>query len=138
MGAQITNQRIGDRIPVDVTGVEWRPRAKKGWRARRARLTARVVEVSVSGAGILAPAEPHVPLGEMVTVVVNGREAVVHVRRRERTADPGVLRYGVEFATLDNPLVDLAKARLAETRPAQAFFWDESRLRRTMASEWER
>ena len=135
MGAQITNQRIGDRIPVYVDGVEWQPVAPRRSLFKRPRLTARVVEVSVSGAGILAPAEPHVPLGQIVTIVLNDRAGTVHVRRRERTTDPATLRYGVEFVSLDNPLAELAKALLAEVRPAPTFFWDETRLNRALSAE---
>lgn len=135
MGAQITNQRIGDRVPVDVDGVEWQPAGPRRSRFKRTRLVARIVEVSVSGAGILAPAEPHVPLGQIVTIVLNGRQGSVCVRRRERTADPAVIRYGVEFVSLDNPLIEIVNAKLAEVRPEAAYYWDETRLNRTLRAE---
>ncbi len=135
MGEQITNQRIGDRILVDVDGAEWQPAAQRRSLFKRPQLTARVVEVSVSGAGILAPAEPHVPLGQIVTIVLNGKAGTVYVRRRERTADPATLRYGVEFVSLDNPLAELAKSRLAEVLPEPTYFWDETRLKRTLSAE---
>ena len=118
MGAQITDQRIGDRIPVDIDGVAWLPPMRRRSFLRRSSLhTARVVEFSLSGAGVLAPAEPLVPMGQLVTMVMNGHRGTVKVRRRVATDDPAIARYGVEFVELDEAFREDVRAKFAEACP---------------------
>ena len=135
MRASLTNRRIGDRVPVDINEVEWEPAGQRRSLLRRNRPTARIVEFSVSGAGIIAPAEPPLVVGHLVTIRAQGHEGTVRVRRVEPTGDPATVRYGVAFVCLDTPLHDLIAQRIAGTFPEPVYYWDETRLNRTRLHE---
>lgn len=88
-------------------------------------LRAQLVELSVSGAMILAPLGDTRP-GHLVEIRWNGHAGNVIVRRITPTTSPEVHLFGVEFAQWDVELKDLVSQTLGRQRPQDL----ESRWRR--------
>lgn len=57
-----------------------------------------IVELSVSGAGIVAVTHPYLHVGEKVIICAAGVAGLVIARRIEHDLYPGESYYGVEFA----------------------------------------
>ena len=58
----------------------------------------RIVELSVSGAGIMAITHPYLAVGRTVMIACVGMTGLVIARRIEPDVYPGESYYGVEFA----------------------------------------
>ena len=102
------NRRIGNRHAVDVRNVSWLPQQhrRKQFRLRKATpLTGRLVDLSFTGASVIAPRG--ISVGERVTIAVGNRRGIVAVRRSTPIAGSPFERYGVEFLALDDGLKDL-------------------------------
>lgn len=95
------NRRLGERRPVQPAEVAWKvPPA--GWRQRirpRRPEVGLIKDVSVSGAAIVAPADPGLHRGSIVHVAFGWVEGTVKVMRIDPSPDPKRLIYGVEFET---------------------------------------
>ncbi len=103
------DNRIGTRVAVDPIAVVWMvPKADRPSRFRRSctEHAGRVVDVSVTGAGIEGPVHPRLTVGTHVFLVFEGGRSEVRVRRTQPTVDPQVVRYGVEHVRLHHGLRD--------------------------------
>ena len=63
-----------------------------------------VVELSVSGAGIIAVTHPYLEVGRTVLIACVGMTGSVVVRRIEPDVYPGESYYGIEFAEANSRL----------------------------------
>lgn len=100
------NRRLGDRKPVEPTQIQWNVPAS-GWlkRFRRGEAQAGILQdVSVTGAAVVAPANPSITLGDMIPVSFGWIEGEVRVKRIDPHLDGSNSIYGVEFERTDTPL----------------------------------
>ena len=82
-----------------------------------------IVELSVSGAGILATTHPYLDLGKVVMIATMGTTGLVIVRRIESDAYPGESYYGVEWGEPNSPLgTALRETFLAKATGAPAVY----------------
>lgn len=116
-------RRIGRRSDVDGLEVTWiEPRWGHSSVASAPREWVGVVDdVSVTGAGVRGPAD--LPLGPGTKAVLRyrGRDTGVVVRHCQRTEDPEVVHFGVEFAVLHPKLKERVYSVIAadgESSPA--------------------
>lgn len=73
----------------------------------------RIIDVSVSGAGLVAVSHPYLELGSVVLIAAMGMTDKVIVRRIDPDIYPGESFYGVEYAAADSRLGEaLRKAYL--------------------------
>src|SRR5438552_18120135 len=94
------NRRIIERVAVDATEITWAPVEERGAVASPAAAQrALLMDLSVTGAGLVGPAEPGVGVGDWVIVGFNNARAVVDVRRVIPTDDAGQRFYWVEFVS---------------------------------------
>ena len=114
------NRRIGDRFDVDVADVEWIPAGCRR-RFRRRPETARLADLSVTGAALIAA--PGVGVNDLVHISVNGHGGVVKDRRVVTSADTSLVRYGVQFIALDAGLQDLVAQTISAHRPDLLWRW---------------
>ena len=100
------NRRLGARRNVEETALQWNI-PDGGWRSRLRKETAQVgllQDVSVTGAGVVAPANPSITRGSTVRVAFGWVEGDVRVKRVEPHPDGQRSIYGVEFDRTDTPL----------------------------------
>lgn len=77
-----------------------------------------VVELSVSGAGLVAVSHPYLAVGSSVLISCVGLVGLIVVRRMEPDIYPGETYYGVEFGEPKSPLAEaLQRSALAGTAP---------------------
>ncbi len=102
-------RRIGTRVhvePIDVV-LRFRSASARLFGLRSPKVverSARIVEVSVSGALVEGPDEPELQPGTDIAIRVDGHDSAAKVRRRVPGRRPGVVGYGVEFLRLDDGL----------------------------------
>lgn len=97
-----TNRRVGQRHPIESVPVTWRadlPRRSGLLRRRTGAQPAHMVDLSVSGAAVVAPAAGDLRVGSVVVVDYEGHAGRVVIRRIAAgpIASAGSL-YGVEFS----------------------------------------
>jgi hypothetical protein len=97
---RVFERRIGTRVPVEGVEVTWRAVSRE---RRRPGTVARVVDLSVTGIGLVAA--PGVPAGSTMELEHAGGRALVDVRWSE-AVDPVRARYGCAFAALDDAFED--------------------------------
>jgi hypothetical protein len=122
MATSAYERRIGGRAPVgpvEITIVvtERARRRLGGVRARLVEAGAFLMDVSVTGAGIIAPAVEGVGLLAPLTLRASGRETRAVVRRLERL-DDGRVFYGVDFPALDPAMREYLFSLLEQQRPS--------------------
>jgi hypothetical protein len=129
------DRRIGQRHQVFPTEVSWRT---VGARGRHHDLTGRgkkahVVEVSVSGLGVVAPRSRRLAVGSVVSVTYAHGEGVAVVRRMGPVDEDGNVFYGLELvdqsSALAMVLYDTFLARFSRV-PAHARWSGAMRLPR--------
>ena len=101
--------RIGARVRIDPIAVVWVvPKSATPSRLRRSSTEhpGRLVDVSVTGAGVEGPVHPRLTVGAHVVLVHQGGRSEVRVRHMQPTVDPDVLLYGVEHVRLHQGLRD--------------------------------
>lgn len=93
------NLRIGPRYEVDDAYVAWRvdrPQSRRKWRSELH--MARLVDVSASGAGFLAPnLAPELKVDDRIAIRADGVEGIVIIQRILEAGDPSMRLYGVAF-----------------------------------------
>jgi hypothetical protein len=122
------DRRIGRRVRVDPASLEWVPLLPRKY-FRRARRSERgeVVELSITGARVRAPAHDGVVVGTRVRIAVGGHDGLVAVRRIYLSNDSTCVTYGVEFLRLDPGLRELVDRTLSTRRPDDLIWrWDHS------------
>ncbi|MFM7068620.1 MAG: PilZ domain-containing protein [Actinomycetes bacterium] len=124
-------RRIGHRKPVvglrcrwDLTGVGQKKRLLR----RPAEQYGDVLELSVSGALIAAPASDLLVPGTVVSIDVEGQHGGVAIRNVRPAAVDGHHHYGVEFLQLDAGLRAQINEFIASDRPGHLeAVWHKSR-----------
>ncbi len=122
------NRRIGERVPHRLDEIEWRPPTpRRLFRGAPKPLTAQLVDLSVTGARVLAPEVPALSRGTRVQICVRGHHGVVEVRRIEPSTVDGLTTYGVEFVVLDDGLTELVGQVLSRRKPDADWRWTTER-----------
>ena len=125
-----TGRRLGERLPLGEVLLSWRVDEVVPGRLRdkpRPPEIGRLIDVSVSGAAIVAPASPDLRPGRAVVVRLDGADAVVRIRRIAEFGDDGWRIYGVEFLDLDLAFRDWINALLDIRRPdSTKLGWDSA------------
>lgn len=119
------SRRIGERLNVHGIVLSWNTGGRRTpkWK-RRPFDEADVVDVSISGAQLLAPDDGKVQVGDTVTIVAGGAIGSVIVRRIVPISQGGLAVFGVEFLLLDGALESLLFAALQQAgRPADDVVW---------------
>ena len=99
MDFQQWDQRIGKRQNVRSVPIAWtKDPEKPASFAAESNPDGRIVEVSVSGAGVVARADDTIEIGDTMHMMCLGAVGPVLVRRIERNMYPGEHYYGVEYA----------------------------------------
>jgi hypothetical protein len=115
------NRRIGTRHQVDLGDVSWLPVAqRRGLRRPRAK-AARLADLSVTGASVIAP--PGTEPGRLVRLeLAGGFGALVRVQR-VAAADADRSRYGVQFIAQDPGFADIVNRTIDAHRPDTDWHW---------------
>lgn len=122
--------RLGERIDLGEVFVSWRVDELVPGRLRdkaRPPEIGRVVDVSISGAAIVAPTSPQLRRGRPVCIRLDDADAVVRIRRIEEIGDDDWRLYGVEFVETDLAFRDWVNGLLDARRPdSQTLGWDRA------------
>jgi hypothetical protein len=107
---------------VNLIHLTWRPELPPKWFRRSTKpQRATIVDISVTGALIQAPANVEIQRGTIVNIAFGGEHrGVVRVRRIEPSPDANVAYYGVQFVSLDTALRQLIDDTVGAHRPAGA------------------
>lgn len=100
-------KRVGKRRQIRSVPMAWvrDPRNPDPWAADKTP-DGRIVELSVSGAGMVAITHPYLEVGSLVMITCAGLVGSVYVRRIEHDLYPGESYYGVEFAEANSALAE--------------------------------
>lgn len=127
-------QRLGARVATDGLWFAWDldRRDRRGLIARlrdpARQQWGQVVDLSVSGAGIIAPRAEHLRRGSMLTVEAGGFKGMVAIHRIADTDDPGSAMYGISFVDFPPAFTDFVYSVLEAVRPAGLRdIWQRSR-----------
>jgi hypothetical protein len=91
-------KRIGRRRQIKSVPMAWcRDPSNPSPFDAEVRPDGRIVELSVSGAGLVATTHPYVEIGSTVLIACMGCTGLVIIRRIEPDMYPGESYYGVEF-----------------------------------------
>jgi hypothetical protein len=105
-------KRIGKRRQIRSVPMAWvrDPRRPDPSAADR-KPDGKIVELSISGLGIVAITHPHLEVGSPVLIVAAGELGRVVVRRIDPDRYPNESYYGVEFAHPNSPLAKVLHAK---------------------------
>jgi hypothetical protein len=115
--------RLGARVAVDGQWVAWdvsRPDRRSARERRRHPVEQQwgyVANLSVSGAGIIAPAAPHLRVGSMLDIVAGGFTGMVAIHRIAELEDPEVRMYGVSFVDFPPAFTEFVYSIIEADRP---------------------
>jgi hypothetical protein len=114
-----THRRATSVVPIDVSClVDRQVRTRLGrTRVEQLELPGRILELSISGAGIEGPAALRLPSGAAVVLRVHETHSTVRVIRSAPGAEPRALVYGVVFVRLDPRFQRPAPRSVTEDRP---------------------
>ncbi len=125
-----TGRRLGERLPLGEVLISWRVDEIIPGRLRdkpRPPEIGRLLDVSVSGAAIVAPASPDLRVGRAVAIRLDSADALVRIRRIGDFGDEEWRVYGVEFLESDLAFRDWINGLLDVRRPdARAMGWDRA------------
>jgi hypothetical protein len=116
-------QRLGARLDVSGLWVLWdisrvdRRSARERRRHPVEQQFGQVLNLSVSGAAIIAPAAPHLRPGSMIDIEAGGFKGMVAIHRIDEMGDPFQRVYGVSFVDFPPAFTDYVYAVLASARP---------------------
>ena len=119
------SRRLGERLAVHGLVLGWNTRGRRTPRWKHRQFDeADVIDVSVTGAQLLAPDDLRIIVGHRVTIVAGGAIGAVRVKRIVPVSNGPLALYGVEFITLEPPLEALLFSRLdAVKRPPESVIW---------------
>ena len=115
-------RRIGSRVPVESVPVRWKvsSTSRMPWRRGSLReVPGRLVEVSLTGVGIVAPLELGLQRGDRVYVRAQGRDNVVSVRHVRTTDDGSECFVGAELTKWAAGLRSLVQSLLDDAAPVR-------------------
>ncbi len=125
-----TGRRLGERLDLGEVLLSWRVDEVIPGRLKdkpRPPEIGRLIDVSVSGAAIVAPASSDLRPGRPVVIRLDGADAVVRIRRIAEFGDDAWRIYGVEFIDVDLAFRDWINALLDARRlDAHALGWDRA------------
>ena len=106
MGWDVTDKRIGKRQQIKSVPMIWVPEpAPPGWGFRaETEPDGQIVELSVSGAGIVARTRPDATIDSIVSIACLGVTGRLIVKRIEADIYPGESYYGMAFADSNSEL----------------------------------
>ena len=108
------SRRLGERLGVHGVVVSWNTRERRAPRWKRRQFSeADVIDVSVSGAQLLAPDDRRLQVGQKVTICAGGALGTVRITRIVPVTNGPLCVYGVEFIHLEEPMEALLFAHLA-------------------------
>ncbi len=120
-------RRIGQRSDHDGISIRWWPPRGPGSTRRlfgpRRGQAAALVDVSVTGLLVEAPANDHLKVGDTVTVTVDDVTGPVTIRRVVGERGDPTWRYGVELLDLTSELTTHIHAKLSERAHVSATQW---------------
>lgn len=103
-------RRIGTRRQIRSVPMAWcRDPARPSAFDAETRPDGNVVELSVSGAGIIAVTHPYLGVGQTVLIACMGVTGAIIVRRIDLEVYPGESYYGVEFAEPSSRLGEILR-----------------------------
>jgi hypothetical protein len=112
-------RRLGERIPIGDVFLTWRvdhsPTPKR--RNKREPDVGRLLNISVSGAAVVAPRAEDLRRGSVLLIQLGTAEAVVRIRRIDEFGDPDWRIYGVEFVETEPDFLDWINHLLDHRRP---------------------
>jgi hypothetical protein len=133
LGPQIpihTGRRLGERILLGEVLISWRVDEVIPGRVRdkaRPPEIGRLLDVSVSGAAIVAPASSDLRVGRAVAIRLDGADALVRIRRIADLGHEEWRLYGVEFVESDLEFRDWINRLLDVRRPdSRTLGWDNA------------
>jgi len=123
-------RRIGDRVDIDAIPVLWRvpppdQGRKGGRRGRRKVESGALLDVSVSGLQIRAPATNDLSVRAVIHIDVDGIVGAVAIRRITPVPGTRFCDYGVEIRASSEELVRWVHTRLATTAQATEHDWSD-------------
>lgn len=123
-------RRLGERVPLGEVLLAWRVDEVIPGRLRdkpRPIEVGRMVDVSVSGAAIVAPVAPELRRGRAVAIRLDGADALVRIRRIDDFGDPDWRIYGVELLEADLAFRDWINSLLDNRRPdSRQLGWEDA------------
>jgi hypothetical protein len=123
-GVGVFERRIGQRVATVPLPASVPAPDERGHRPAEPQWSGRVVDLSVTGAGLEGPDRPGLPLGASLLLTIDGRDSVVKVTRVARTDTPGTVHYGVEFSRMDPELKGRVYRTLGIGRPGEGVWID--------------
>lgn len=93
-------------------------------------LYGRVVDLSVSGARIIAPTDPSLRVGSTLVILAEGCRGLVAIKQLAPTDEEGLTSYGVSFVDFPDRFTQAVYARIEElSDPTRAHreLWERSR-----------
>ena len=113
-------RRLGERIPIGDVFLAWRidevERGRLRTRKREPEI-GRLLDISVSGGAVVAPAAQDLKRGSVLIVQMGNAQAVVRVRRIDDFGDADWRTYGVEFVETEPSFLDWINHLLDRRRP---------------------
>ncbi|MFZ4517905.1 MAG: hypothetical protein ACOYOP_05930 [Microthrixaceae bacterium] len=129
MDHQDHGRRLGERLSPDGDlPVAWRiERTHRRGLRRVDPPTACLVDVSVTGVGLVAPDDHDIGRGSVIGLGFDGAPAVVRIRHRKSIGEDGRCFYGVEFVETD-PRIEAWIAELLDGRRSRKLveLWEHS------------
>lgn len=115
--------RLGARVPVQGLWVLWdlgrvdRRSARERRRHPVEQQFGQVMDLSVSGAGIVAPAAAHLRVGTMIDIEAGGFKGMIAIHRISEIGDPDQRLYGVSFVDFPPAFTGFVYSVLEADRP---------------------
>jgi hypothetical protein len=113
-----SERRLGERHDAPRITISWRVGERRHLFGRTASIEAHLINVSTTGAAILAPAAADLAPRSRVVIEWNDARATVEIRHVEPGPIPGVNLYGVAFGVRDAAFDHLLDAHISTLRPA--------------------
>lgn len=130
----VPEQRLGARVETDGLWFAWdlERRERRTLRERRRHRNDQqwglVVDLSVSGAAIVAPFAPHLRRGSMLFVEAGGFRGMIAIHRVAEIGDPERRLYGVSFVDFPPAFTVFVYSVLEAARPeGLRAHWDRAR-----------
>ena len=98
----VYNRRIGERVLLGATKVVWQTASEDLTDAWTESGWGLLMDVSVTGAGLFAPANSSQGLSDRFILGFDNAQAAVEVRRVQPVDDVKLCYYGVEFIAMDD------------------------------------
>jgi hypothetical protein len=113
---RVFDRRVGPRVAFEPIDVAWRlpePGNEKRGLRRQKPQTGSLLGLSISGARVEAPPANDLSVGAVLYMAIDDHVGKVRIRRIERSAVKGPVRYGIEFCDVDSPLTRYVNGALS-------------------------